>query len=370
MRAERLPALDGLRGLAILAVFFYHIAFFGGASAASPVDRALLGFALHGWLGVDLFFVLSGFLITGILLDTREEPGAPRAFYLRRIRRIVPAYAVALLSQAMVFALRGEFGSVRLGWSLTWTTNFLIAGEGWSGLPATMQHYWSLAVEEQFYLLWPLLVLWLDRRTVRWVALGAVVGASLCRVVLAQRGLAVAAYVLLPSRMDGLAVGALLALAVRDPGGIRAAQGRWTRAGIIAGVILLLRLLARGSLAFGDPVMLAVGLGAAVVVMGAVLVRVAAPRRPARMQRWLERGPLAWLAPYSYALYLWHQPVIVCLTGLGLTARALPTVYGSELPGLLALTVVAGAITLALAMASWHWLEAPLLRPRTASTSP
>lgn len=362
MRSERLPGLDGLRGLAILAVFLYHVAFFGGTAPAVPFDRLLLGAALHGWMGVDLFFVLSGFLITGILLDSRDAPGALGTFYLRRVRRIVPAYAVILLVQLVWYGLQGEFALTRPLWAATWTTNILIAREGWQAVPSTMQHFWSLAVEEQFYLLWPLLALRLTPRALGRVALGAVILGSLCRVALAQGGNPVAGYVLLPARMDGLAVGALLALAVRSPAGIEAALRRWTIAGGIALLVLLARLLSRHALEYGDPIMLAFGLNAMVIVMGAALLRAVAPSRSPIVRRFLERGPLPWLAPYSYALYLWHQPVLVCLTTLGLTAGAVPALFGSALPGYLVLVLVAGSLSLGLAMLSRRWVELPFLR--------
>jgi peptidoglycan/LPS O-acetylase OafA/YrhL len=366
MRSGRLPALDGFRGLAVLAVFVYHIAFFGGLEGRTFLDRLVLAVALRGWLGVDLFFVLSGFLITGILLDTRDQPGALGDFYLRRLRRIVPAYAVALGVQVLVLALRSEFATARLGWTGTWLTNILVAREGWTALPATMQHYWSLAVEEQFYLLWPLLALMVSRRSLMRISVLCIVVASVCRVLFAQWGDPIAGYVLLPARMDGLAVGALLAAAARGPGGMAGAARAARPWGLGGGVLVAALIAVRGRFDYGDPLVLAFGMSAAVIALGALLVHAVAAGTSGAPWRLLEARPLVAAARYSYAIYLWHQPVIVCLTNIGLTASALPRVGGSQLPGTLLLALVAGILTIAISIVSWRWVEAPILNARRA----
>lgn len=361
MRAQRLPALDGLRGLAVLAVFIYHAAFFSGLQGRTPADRAVLAVALHGWLGVDLFFVLSGFLITGILLETRDRPGALGHFYLRRLQRIVPAYFVALAVQVIVLAILGRVASARLGWTASWLTNVLVAREGWAALAPTMQHYWSLAVEEQFYLLWPLLAIAMKPGRLKWICVAGILGSSLCRVLFAQAGNPVAGYVLLPARMDGLAIGALLAVLAHGPEGLAGAARAVRGWGWLAGGALVLLVAVRGRLDYGDPFMLALGMNAAVVFAGAVMVNAAASGSGGPVSRFLAAPPLVAAARYSYAMYLWHQPVIICLTSLGLTAHILPAIAGSELPGFLLLALVAGVLTVAIAVASWRWVEAPIL---------
>ncbi len=361
MRAQRLPALDGLRGLAVLAVFLYHAAFFSGLSGVTLADRAVLAIALRGWLGVDLFFVLSGFLITGILLQTRDEPHALGHFYLRRIQRIVPAYFAALAIQLVVLALLGRAHTARAGWTATWFTNILLAREGWSALAPTMQHYWSLAVEEQFYLLWPLLAITMKPNRLGWVCVLGIVGSSVSRVLLAQAGDPVAGYVLLPARMDGLAVGALLAVLAHRADGLAGAARAARPWGWGAALLLIGLVLVRGRLDYGDPFMLAFGMNAFVIAAGVLMVNAAATGEATLVGRFLHSRPLVALARYSYAVYLWHQPVILSLTSLGLTAHLIPAVAGSELPGFLLLAAIAGGITLAIAMASWRWIEAPVL---------
>ncbi len=361
MRAQRLPALDGLRGLAVLAVFLYHAAFFSGLQGRTPLDRAVLAVALHGWLGVDLFFVLSGFLITGILLETRDQPGALGHFYLRRVQRIVPAYFVALGVQAIVLLSLGKVASARLAWTASWLTNVFVAREGWAALAPTMQHYWSLAVEEQFYLLWPLLAIAVKPERLKWICVAGILGSSVCRVVFAQTGNPVAGYVLLPARMDGLAIGALLAVMAQGADGLAGAARAARRWVWLAGAALVSLVAVRGRLDYGDPFMLAFGMNAFVIVAGVLMVNAAASGRASLVGRLLEARPLVATARYSYAIYLWHQPVIICLTTLGLTARVVPAVAGSELPGFLLLAGVAGVLTVAIAVASWRWVEAPVL---------
>lgn len=359
---RRLPALDGLRGVAILLVFGYHLALFGGWAPGTAVDRALAGLLLHGWIGVDLFFVLSGFLITGILLDTRGRPGWLKRFYLRRILRIVPPYYAALAAQLVVLAALGQLDRARLGWTASWLTNHFVAREGWDALATSMHHYWSLAVEEQYYLLWPALAALLPRGALRWTAALLLLGAGVARVILAQRGMEVGAYVLLPARMDGLAVGALLAIAVRGPGGLAATARGMRIPAAVSILILAAILMVRRELRYGDPFMLSFGLNALMVVSGGVMLLCLAQGTRHWPTRWLESRPLTQLGKYSYALYLWHQPVILALSGLGLTATALPPVLGSRLPGMLLLALVAGAVTLGLALLSWRLVEGPALR--------
>jgi peptidoglycan/LPS O-acetylase OafA/YrhL len=159
----RYAALDGLRGFAILMVLFVH--FIGDATPHTAVERALVKLANYGIWGVDLFFVLSGFLITGILHDAKSSPHYFRDFYVRRTLRIFPLYYSAL---ALLFGVlpvlpvaypAGLAESARhQAWLWCYVTNVYLARAGAWALPY-VSHFWSLAVEEHFYLLWPIVVL-------------------------------------------------------------------------------------------------------------------------------------------------------------------------------------------------------------------
>ncbi|MFN7134293.1 MAG: acyltransferase family protein, partial [Myxococcales bacterium] len=172
---RHLPELDGLRGLAVLAVLAYHLVgqlpatTLAGKIAALPVNA--------GWMGVDLFFVLSGFLITRILLFARDESKAPLLnFWRNRALRIFPLYFAVL-------GLAGALG-VPVSWHYwTYTANWWQASQP-AELTSALSHLWSLCVEEQFYLVWPLVVLYAPRPTIRGVALALALLAPAARIAL------------------------------------------------------------------------------------------------------------------------------------------------------------------------------------------
>ena len=209
-----LPALDGFRGLAILAVMLSHFLNAGHAvTEESWWGRVLLG----GFVGVDMFFVLSGFLITGILLDARVTTARGfGVFYARRALRIFPLYYASL---ALVFLLRPA-GPDSPWWDrtfasnlgATWKGRWLVSPEGFD-----LGHFWSLAVEEQFYLVWPFLVAALGRRHLPKICLACLVIAPVIHFAFHFSGNAPAAYLFTPVRLHTLAAGAWLALAFRDP---------------------------------------------------------------------------------------------------------------------------------------------------------
>jgi peptidoglycan/LPS O-acetylase OafA/YrhL len=147
---KHMPELDVLRGVAILMVVAFHGLYWSGATSTIHVVHLLMRATVVGWLGVNLFFVLSGFLITGILLDTRGKPSYFRQFYLRRVLRILPAYFATLIALILVRYIQLPQTIV----ALLFLANYMSA----LGIPGGYGPLWSLSVEEQFYLLWPALV--------------------------------------------------------------------------------------------------------------------------------------------------------------------------------------------------------------------
>ena len=178
-----IPALDGIRGLAILLVLLGHFTSYGGFRPEIGVDRAYHLVAMLGGVGVDLFFVLSGFLITGILVDARGGAFFFRNFYMRRVLRIFPLYYGSLLVFFVVLPLLDP-GDPRLqqvlgeqAWYWSYLTNIRMAFDGWPAYHH-IGHFWSLAVEEQFYMVWPLVIFLFRRRSLLFIC-AACVAASL-----------------------------------------------------------------------------------------------------------------------------------------------------------------------------------------------
>ncbi|MCB9663986.1 MAG: acyltransferase [Alphaproteobacteria bacterium] len=358
-----LPALDGLRALAVTAVIVHH-----GLQLVVPVDAAsrLLVAAGHlGWMGVDLFFVLSGFLITGILVDVRGSPSYFRAFYLRRVVRIFPLYYAALAAWSALVVLRSGAAGLDPDLAGLWlyASNYvLVWRDAWGSRPVA--HFWSLAVEEQFYLFWPALVALVAPARLRGV-LGALVVLTLAGrlVQLSAGGSPLSVYVATHSRLDTLVVGALLAVVGREVGGLRALRplAGWGGAAALGAV-------AAGVLASGTVVWEAwpvwflgtVFTGIALTSAAAVVLAVTAPPTGA-LARLLDSPALVSLGKHSYAIYVVHLPIDHVVRGLGLH----PAAWASGValaPALVAYLGVLVGLSWAVAKVTWVAIEAPALR--------
>ena len=351
-----MPALDVLRGLAILWVLLNHGLLWDstrGPAANSAGFLLLARLAQAGWLGVNLFFVLSGFLITGILLDSRGSPAYYRGFYARRALRILPAY---LLLVVVLLALH-RLSKGTLAVALTFTTNdaFLF------GVRAPYGLLWSIAVEEQFYLLWPAVVRHLRRRWLVVLCAALLVLDPLLRY-LCLAGDLPAADVQRNALLiaDNLACGALAALFVRSRWGV-------ARRGLQAG-LLLMAVAACGELA-GLPFGIAhrdTAFGAALqhtpwnlFFTGLLLVSLGLP------VRWFHSAwsaPLRFFGYISYGLYLCHLLVFDVYDHLvsGLASAPLRAALQQTLLRL----VLAGSLATLIAWASRRFYEDPLLRVR------
>lgn len=310
-----MPGLDGLRALAVIAVLLYH---------------ADLG-ASGGYLGVETFFVLSGFLITALLRAEWEQQGRVNLvdFWLRRARRLLPALFVVLGGVLLLAAvlLPGELAALRadalaaLAYVMNW--RLVLSQQSYfdAGLrPSLLQHLWSLAVEEQFYLLWPLLFMlamrWLGRRGTLALALAGVVASTLAMALLFDPGADPSRlYYGTDTRAAGLLLGAALALAWSPAGA--AASARRGRALDAAGALALGGLLlAYAGFSEAHPLLYRGGFLAIALVT--TLLIVAATHPAARLlPRLLGVAPLRWVGQRSYGMYLWHWPVFM-LTRPGL----------------------------------------------------
>jgi peptidoglycan/LPS O-acetylase OafA/YrhL len=358
----RIPALDGLRGLAIAMVFLFH--FGDDRVAGGAIEKVFLKVTELGWTGVDLFFALSGFLITGILLDSRDKPHAYRDFLARRIWRIFPPY-YALLLFLFVGLRRACWHSATYQtfhaeqiWYWLYLQNWRIAFSGWPDF-LNVGHLWSLAVEEQFYLVWPSVVLLLGRRTIGRVACALILIAPLLRVgihCLWPSYVWRLVYVSTITRMDALAAGALIAIILRQPGAIERLRPHAKVAAVASLAILSALLIWRRSFQFKDPVIQMVAFSPLCVLMAITVGRVAteAPDRP--LARILSLGPLRWLGRVSYTAYLIHQPILETVRRY--EGRATPFGRLTAWSGLLA----SAAFTLIGAGLSWNLVEKRLLR--------
>jgi peptidoglycan/LPS O-acetylase OafA/YrhL len=354
---ERVPALDGVRGLAILLVLVHHLIPFHHAT--SPVGQVFNGVTGMGWSGVDLFFVLSGFLITGILINARSSVGYFRNFYARRTLRIFPLYySMVLVSVVLgpaLFPRLHTHPSASAGWWWFYLSNVPGAmhpdGQfGWLGV------FWSLAVEEHFYLVWPAVVLICSDRTLARICL-AVAGAGwTCRAVFDHFGWFHAGYSLTPCRMDALAYGGLVAIAVRSPSCVRFARPALAAA-VGLGILAAAALVWRHSIIWdGVTQLVTVPLVDLTCALSIFVVSLSATGGPALLR---SRG-LRLLGKYSYGIYVFHGPVaeLVGPRIAPLTSRLGSFGRADDLFGF----VLLSAATCAVAFVSWHLFEMPFIR--------
>ena len=344
-RAPRLPALDGLRGVAVAAVLLYH-----GA----------LGWMRGGFLGVSTFFTLSGFLIAGVVYEEIRRTGrlSRRRFWSRRARRLLPA---ALLTLAGIIAFRTAFGDIAYGRlrgdvlaALGYVENWWLLHTHQSygsifGAASPVQHFWSLAIEEQFYLVFPILCVALHRVLRRASSVAAVFG--LCAVLsfvagawLTRNGDVTRAYYGADTRAVELLVGVTLAYLVS---GRSAQRSRRTRlasdgAGIVSLVVLVV-LWTRIDL--GSSFLFRGGIALNALCTAAVI---AACLQRGLVAALLSLRPLRWLGRISYSLYLVHWPVFLWLT---------PSRVGSNGSALLVLRAI---VAIVVATALFALVERPI----------
>ncbi len=365
---RRDAVLDGVRGMAIGLVLIVHCIELRGGSVVLAAINAL---ARSCWLGVDLFFVLSGFLITRILIESRAHPGYFRNFYARRALRIFPAYylylAIAfLLLPGFIEPLRHESAGQWLWPSLFYVQNIVMAIDGeatpWRGL----NHLWSLAVEEQFYLIWPLLVWATPLRWLKTLCVGMIGMAwALKLLCVATDQWHLTAYALTPTRMDALAAGAWVAAHLHGAATGQRLVPRWLQALTVLAVLGLAALFVsgRGLHLHGSLRIVLITSAAAIMFATALLVCVGRDLRP----RWLLSTPMQVLGRYSYGIYLIHLALIE-LVQVPLQSWLVPQLGHNAAAGLSALVVV--PVIVAVAALMYHVYEAPFLRLKRYFSGP
>lgn len=353
---RRITQLDGVRGIAILLVLVWHY-FYCPLAAAPPSLLAYCRNAfLLAWSGVDLFFVLSGFLIVGILLDNCRSPYDLRVFFIRRACRIFPLYYLllglfVLLSETPLAAsptFRDLFHDPFPLWSYaTFTQNFLMGAQGGFGAP-WLGITWSLAIEEQFYLLIPWLVFFLSRRTLFCALLLLILLAPALRF--ASGGFH--AFVLAPWRSDALLSGALLAVLVRWPPFLPLVRMHRRLVMLLLGVMLALvaAITIRPGLLGALPHFF-------LAALYALFVLVAFSDIEPLLGRVLQSPLLVWFGHRAYGIYLFHIAIggllFGALRGGGQRIVSLPDA---------GITILALFSTLLIADMSYRYFEEPILR--------
>jgi peptidoglycan/LPS O-acetylase OafA/YrhL len=356
-----------LRGMAILLVFAAH--YLGGAGHVHfrSAVRHVFAAVNIGWSGVDLFFVLSGFLIGGILLEAKTAPHYFRAFYMRRVHRILPIYYSWILLYAVVVlvALAGgpnPFSASERELRQILPQFLFLQNFQLSLYP--FQHAWfvvtwSLAVEEQFYLFAPLVVRFLSTRNLLLALLSAIAGAPLMRFLVFRYWSpnTLAASYLLPCRADALAFGVLLAVGWRSQT-FRAFAARhrrvlqWMLFVLFAGLCCSLRWMV------GQVTLLRATIGYSwLALLFSCLLLLALSQTDTWLAGIFRWKSLRWLGTISYCVYIIHLTILLLLQQLILHGAP----EFSNLQGV-AVTALAAIVTLALAALSWRYFEKPLIR--------
>ncbi|MCL4810458.1 MAG: acyltransferase [Thermoanaerobaculia bacterium] len=353
----RIQALDGVRGIAILAVMLRH--FVQEMDVSTAADRVVYGLGRLGSNGVDLFFVLSGFLITGILLDAKGRADYYKRFYIRRTLRIFPLYYLALCIAFWMWPLLPPASSLlyatleNQGWYWLYASNWLFVKEGtYLGLA----HFWSLAIEEQFYLVWPAVVAFVSRERLPSVCAWCFALSLALRAGLALAGVDVMiVYVLTPARFDSLALGALIAAVAREEGGPRRLRKAAAWLGPLSAVALVGMVVAGGT-GGRTHLLMTVGVSLVGVMSGAMVVWAVFLPDGAFGRRLFENRLLRWLGFYAYALYVFHPFVQDAIERVW-RDDLLPRVGGSLLPGRAVFILACLSASSLVAWASWHAYE-------------
>jgi peptidoglycan/LPS O-acetylase OafA/YrhL len=367
VKQAHFPELDGIRGLAILAVMALHFLAFHIDGEQNSTEKLVDAIAGYGMWGVDLFFVLSGYLITGLLADSRDSAKYFSSFYMRRTLRIFPLYygvlfvLVVLIPRSFLEAHAPQALKIRVvqPWLWSYLTNVYIAKSGSFSIPY-VSHFWTLAIEEHFYLLWPLVVRFASRRAAIVVAIALSVLALGSRIVLA---LTVSndfwAHVFTPCRLDTLCIGAAFALWVRGPEGWVVLRRAVKGVPLVVAAMLALKVFPSESVS--TEVALAFKEFLLAILFGVFVSTAAWPSGWMLMRALLRWRPLMLMGKYSYGLYVFHGMIADYLDFHGGLAY-FTGIAGSLTGGLFLQAMVGSLLSLLIAVASYHAYEMPFLR--------
>jgi peptidoglycan/LPS O-acetylase OafA/YrhL len=366
------PVLDGVRGLAICLVLIVH--FTPDYLMPNRPLEWLKKLCFTGWTGVDLFFVLSGFLITGILLKSRGRPNAARNFYARRALRILPLYLGSLICVFGVlpwFVTPGvdpRFDAMRSFQMWYWAHSanmvaFLHGFEAMNSATVFLSHFWSLAVEEHFYLVWPLLVWKISDRKLPYVAIGLIVSAFLLRVL--EQFFAhpmTGTRVLVPERMDSLAIGGLVAILFARGASFRLKQVARVALPLCCAILGTDFLVEKG-LWTSSPFVRTIGLDVIAIGCASLMILLLTNARRSIGNRLIDNPFLRCMGKYSYGMYVIHW-ILAPTLDRWFPESSLLAICGSAAIAAPICLVLKSGVTFAVCLLSWHLIEQPFLRQK------
>ena len=358
---RHIPELDGVRGIAIALVLIFHCSSIAAPSTTS--EHLYVAMANIGWIGVDLFFVLSGFLITAILLDSCDSRNYFSSFYMRRVLRIFPLYyaSVALWTLAIWFS-----PSIPHELSHTVSTlSYWLYLQNWLPLVGIsplkgLIHFWSLAVEEQFYLIWPILIRFtVNRGRAQALCLVTALLALMLRAILVLLGAVEVAFYFTLSRIDALAIGAYVAVCFKCQGTLIPFRRSATFLFLLASMIVLLIMFQQQGFYNLNPLVLLLGVFPLGIVFGCFLIILLTRPGFGLLRVFFRNTVLQVFGRISYGIYVFHWPIM-------LTSRKLWPDFISDfwLRQILFLAFVT-MCSMALAYVSFRYFESPILRQKS-----
>jgi peptidoglycan/LPS O-acetylase OafA/YrhL len=370
--ALRDVALDGVRGIAILMVLFVH--FTPDYLMPNRPLEWLKKCAFTGWIGVDLFFVLSGMLITDVLLKSRTSERPARKFYVRRTLRIMPLYLGTLVFCFGILPLiirpgqDAKFDTMRSGQGWYWVhcANVIVLFHGFGAMMSNtvnLAHFWSLAVEEHFYLLWPWIVWRLRENDVLKVAVGVALTALCLRLIVALTASSTevkGVFFQTPMRMDALALGAALAIVLRRPNAARFRMVAWCTFAVAAIPLGVAFVLQKGLWSTGL-FMVSIGFTIVAVMFGSFLFIVRTSKSHSLLRTVVGNRIFAFFGKYSYGMYVLH-PLLTPMLDLLMPAEEMLKVMGGAVMASLSIIALKIAATIVAALASWNLVEVPFLK--------
>lgn len=360
--ATRIPVLDGIRGLAIILVVLGHCT--PSEALSTRLTEWTKKAALGGWIGVDLFFVLSGFLITGILLRANASPHYFRNFYIRRFLRIWPLYLFVaimlflivppLLSTADQSAWSKLAAHQEWIWLHCANYGMYLYAADFRGSPIGVTHLWSLAVEEHYYLLWPVAVYVLSLNRLRVLCLAIISMALAFRTVAVLGNYEPFYFTLTHCRIDALALGSALSTYAFE-GRLQELRPMARLGGFVATAALAVYFVTQKGFWPWHPFMFSIGLTMVMVVWASLLVLTVGEEN--HLSRLLQSRALQSAGKYSYAWYIFHGALGGMIDRLIPSWAALASSYRSPEAASITILLLRGGLSLGIAILSWHILE-------------